>query len=157
MTTTTNHFSFFEGTKTQHVEPKITVRRGGLMVLTQGAVDMLGDDVTHVQLGYDDATQAIAFRAAPEGAKGRYLLRQQKNGSTRLVDGKRFLKHNGLKVDQARSFDVETFGDGLIGFKLADEPAPAKPAKDASKDAGTSAEESSSLASKVTRRLAKKS
>ena len=150
MTTTTTHFSFFEGTKTQHVEPKITVRRGGLMVLTQGAVDMLGDDVTHVQLGYDDATKAIAFRAAPEDAKGRYLLRQQKNGSTRLVDGKRFLKHNGLKVEKARSFDVETFGDGLIGFTLSPKPAEDKPAEKAT-------EETPAPAKKGTFRKARKS
>ena len=119
MTTPTTHFNFFEGATSQHTEPQITVRRGGLMVLTQGAVDMLGDDVTHVQLGYDDTTKAIALRAASADTKGRYLLRQQRNGSTRLVDGKRFMSYNGLKFDKATRFDVETFGDGLIGFTFS--------------------------------------
>ena len=126
---TTNLFNFFEGNTTQHTEPQITVRRGGLMVLTQGAVDLLGDHVTHVQLGFDEMTKAIAFRAAPADAKGRYLLRHQKNGSTRLVDGKRFIKHNGLRFDKATRFDVQTFGEGLIGFTLPSEPVKDKPAE----------------------------
>ena len=128
MTTTPSHFDFFEGATSQHTEPQITVRRGGLMVLTQGAVDMLGDDVTHIQFGFDEATKAVALRAAPADAKGRYRLRHQKNGSTRLVDGKRFIQHNGLRFDKATRFDVESFGEGLIGFKLDLEPADDKPA-----------------------------
>ena len=130
MTTTPSHFDFFEGATSQHTEPQITVRRGGLMVLTQGAVDMLGDDVTHIQFGFDEATKAVALRAAPADAKGRYRLRHQKNGSTRLVDGKRFIQHNGLRFDKATRFDVESFGDGLIGFKLDLEPAEKKTAED---------------------------
>ena len=129
MTTTTNHFSFFEGTTSQHTEPQITVRRGGLMVLTQGAVEMLGDGVTHIQFGFDEHTKAVALRAAPADAKGRYRLRSQKNGSTRLVAGKRFIQHNGLRFDKATRFDVESFGEGLIGFKLDLEPAEDKPAE----------------------------
>ena len=149
MTTTTNHFSFFEGTTSQHTEPQITVRRGGLMVLTQGAVDMLGDDVTHVQLGYDDNTKAIALRAVSADAKGRYLLREQRNGTTRLVDGKRFMEYNGLKFDKATRFDVKTFGDGLIGFTFS--PASDdKPAKEAT-------EETPAPAKKTTSRKARKS
>ena len=129
MTTTPSHFDFFEGATSQHTEPQITVRRGGLMVLTQGALDMLGDNVTHIQFGFDEATKAVALRAAPADAKGRYRLRHQKNGSTRLVDGKRFIQHNGLRFDKATRFDVESFGDGLIGFKLDLEPAEDKPAE----------------------------
>jgi len=104
-------FEFFEGARTESKTPQVTVRRSGQMVLTSAAVALLGDDATHVQFGYDAGTAAVAIRAAGEGAKGRYRLRRQTNGSS-LADGRRFFAHHGLKVEKARTFDVESFGDG---------------------------------------------
>ena len=73
----TTQFDFFEGTRSETQSPQVTVRKSGQMVLTPPAVAMLGDDVTHVQMGYDADTGAVALRAAPNGAKGRYTLRAQ--------------------------------------------------------------------------------
>ena len=39
-----NGFDFYEGTASENTTPRITVRKGGQLVLTSGAVDMLGDD-----------------------------------------------------------------------------------------------------------------
>jgi hypothetical protein len=114
MTTT---FDFFEGTRSETQTPQVTVRKSGQMVLTPPAVAMLGDDVTHVQMGYDPNTRAVALRAAPNGAKGRYRLRAQSNGGS-LVDGRRFLGHHGLKVEKAQRFPAEEFGKGLVGFRF---------------------------------------
>ena len=47
-----NGFDFYEGTKSENTTPRITVRKGGQLVLTRGAVEMLGEGVSHVQLGY---------------------------------------------------------------------------------------------------------
>ncbi len=112
-------FQFFEGARTESKAPQVTVRRSGQMVLTPPAVAMLGDEVTHVQFGYDSTTQAVALRAAPKEAKGRYRLRSQTNGSS-LVDGRRFLGHHGVKVEKARSFPAEAFGDGIVGFRFGE-------------------------------------
>lgn len=46
-------FEFYQGTPSENTAPKITVRKGGQLVLTSGAVTMLGDDVDHVQIGSD--------------------------------------------------------------------------------------------------------
>ena len=116
---TTNQFDFFEGTRSETQTPTVTVRRSGQMVLTPPAVAMLGDDVTHVQMGYDAETRAVALRAVPNGAKGRYRLRSQANGSS-LVDGRRFLSHHDVKVEKARSFPAESFGKGLVGFRFGE-------------------------------------
>jgi hypothetical protein len=116
---TSNQFDFFEGTRSESQTPTVTVRRSGQMVLTPPAVAMLGEDVTHVQFGFDSNTQAVALRAAPKGAKGRYRLRSQANGSS-LVDGRRFLAHHGVTVEKARSFSAEVFGDGIVGFRLGE-------------------------------------
>lgn len=113
----TTQFEFFEGTRTEPQTPQVTVRRSGQMVLTPPAVAMLGDDVTHFQMGYDADTGAVALRDAPNGAKGRYTLRVQFNGSS-LVDGRRFLAHHGLKVEKAQRFPAEAFGKGLVGFRF---------------------------------------
>ena len=113
----TTQFDFFEGSRTETQTPQVTVRRSGQMVLTPPAVAMLGDDVTHVQLGYDADTGAVGLRAAPNGSKGRYRLRAQSNGGS-LVDGRRFLSHHGLKVEKAQRFPAESFGDGLVGFRF---------------------------------------
>ena len=122
-------FVFFDGSKTVNDSaPKITIRRGGLIVLNSGAVNMLGDDVSHIQLGYDAKKRAIGIRSAPEDAMGKYLLRAQAKTSSRLINGKRFLAHHSLSVDKATSFRVDDFGDGLIGFTLQGDPeeAPAR-------------------------------
>jgi hypothetical protein len=116
-------FEFFEGARTESKTPQVTVRRSGQMVLTSAAVALLGDDATHVQFGYDAGTAAVAIRAAGEGAKGRYRLRRQTYGSS-LADGRRFFAHHGLKVEKARTFHAESFGDGIVGFQIA-ETAPA--------------------------------
>jgi hypothetical protein len=116
----TTRFEFFEGPKSEAQEPQVTVRKSGQMVLTPPAVAMLGDEVTHVQFGYDPDSGAVALRAAPEEAKGRYRLREQSNGSS-LVDGRRFLGHHGLKVEKARRFPAEELGDGMVGFRLTGE------------------------------------
>jgi hypothetical protein len=78
---------------------------------------MLGDEVSHVQFGYDSNSRAVALRAAAKGAKGRYRLRSQANGSS-LVDGRRFLAHHGVEMDKARSFPAEVFGEGVVGFRF---------------------------------------
>jgi hypothetical protein len=130
---TSNGFDFFEGSRTESKTPIVTVRRSGQMVLTPPAVAMLGDEVSHVQFGFDSNTQAVAFRAAAKGAKGRYRLRSQANGSS-LVDGRRFLSHHGVQVEKARRFTAEEFGDGIVGFRFGEDgtastdetPAPAK-------------------------------
>ena len=110
-------FDFFEGTRSENTAPQITVRKSGQMVLTPPAVAMLGDGVTHVQFGYDAKSRTVALRPGPEGAKGRYRLREQSNG-TSLADGRRFCAHHGLEVEKARRFDAESFGDGIVGFRL---------------------------------------
>ena len=59
-----NGFQFYEGTTSDSATtPKITVRKGGVLILTKAAVDMLGDDVKHVQIGYNDETKAIGIRS----------------------------------------------------------------------------------------------
>jgi hypothetical protein len=129
-----NGFTFFEGTTTESAEvARITVRKGGILVLTAAAVGMLGDEVERVQVGFNPETGAIGLRAAAEGAAGSYRLRQQKGTPARLVDGKRVFAHHGLTADKARSYEAEDFGDGVVGFVLerpdekgAGEPASSK-------------------------------
>ena len=65
---------------------------------------------------------SVGIRPAGEDAKGRYRLRSQANGHSRLVDGKRFFSHNGLTATKARHYPAEELGDGIIGFTLAEEP-----------------------------------
>ena len=120
METTTHGFDFFEGTTTaKSHEPRITVRRGGLMVITPAAVEMLGDDVTHVQLGLNPKTNTVAIRKADTTAKGRYRLRTQKNSPMLLVGGKKFFTHHNLTVDKAESFNATKLADDMIGFTLS--------------------------------------
>ncbi len=114
-----NGFEFFEGAATASTTaPRITVRRTGQLILTQAAAAMLGDGVTHVQLGYNQETQAVGIRSAAEDAKGRYRLRTQPNGVSFLVDAKRFFAHHGVSLGKARGFAVEDFGDGVVGFRF---------------------------------------
>jgi hypothetical protein len=139
----TTQFEFFEGTRSEAQSPQVTVRKSGQMVLTPPAVAMLGDEVTHVQMGYDPNTRAVALRAASNGAKGRYRLRAQSNGGS-LVDGRRFLAHHGLKVEKARRFPAEEFGKGLVGFRFPEskgegQTAETKPARTSKAKAAASA------------------
>ena len=114
-------FDFYKGPATDSSShPRITVRRGGLMVLSQAAVDMLGEGVERVQIGYDTETRAIGLRGVDHGTRGSYRLREQRNSVSRLVDGKRVFAHHGLTVDKARTFDAQKFGDGVVGFVLED-------------------------------------
>jgi len=133
-------FEFYEGPTTDSTShPRITVRRGGLMVLTRAVVVMLGDGVSQVQIGYDPETQAIGLRAANNGSRGSYRLREQRKSVSRLVDGKRVFTHHGLTVDKAQTFEARDFGDGVVGFVLEEhdsdsDPTPVKtPAKAKSK------------------------
>ena len=112
-------FQFFEGARTESKAPQVTVRRSGQMVLTAAAVAMLGEGVTHVQFGFDADNRAVALRPAPKGAKGRYRLRAQANGSS-LVDSRRFLAHHGVELENAETFPAEEFGAGVVGFRFVE-------------------------------------
>ena len=128
-------FEFYQGATSENTAPRITVCKGGQLVLTRGAVEMLGEHVSHVQLAYNVKKGVVGIRSADEDAQGRYRLRSQKTGGSRLVTGKRFFAHNGLTIEKARTFDAEAFDGGIVGFKLTDEaaeaetPAKAAPAK----------------------------
>ncbi len=112
-------FEFYEGHATHSATAaEITVRRGGVLVLTAATVEMLGKGTTHVQLGFDPSNRAIGLKAASEGARGAYRLRTQSNSVSRLVDGKRLFAHHGLSAEKARRFDAEDFGNGVVGFRL---------------------------------------
>ena len=127
MSTSSESFEFFEGARTDNRAPKITVRRSGQVSMTGAAVALLGEGVTAVQLGYDATTKAVGIRPAPEGSRGSYKLRQQANRSG-LVDGRRFFAHHGLALAEARTFDAESFGQGIVGFRFT-EPGTAPPAE----------------------------
>ena len=116
---TNPRFQFFEGIQTvNNSVAKITVRKGGVLVLTQAAIDMLGDGAAAVQVGYDPEKKAVGVRAAAEDVAGAYKLREQKSGGARMVNGKRLFALHGLATETAESFDVEDFGDGVIGFRF---------------------------------------
>ncbi len=119
-------FEFYQGTASESTSPRITIRKGGQLVLTSGAVEMLGENVDHVQIGYDAKTKVVGIRGAGEDAQGRYRLRSQKNGGSRLVTGKRFFAHNGLTIGKARTFDATAYDGGIVGFQLTEEPAEAE-------------------------------
>jgi len=123
-----NGFDFYEGSTSEGITPKITVRKGGQLVLTSGAVDMLGDDIEFVQLAYNAAKGVVGIRATTEDARGRYRLRTQKNSDSRLVTGKRFFGHNSLTIEKAQTSDAEAYEGGIVGFKLIEEPAEAETA-----------------------------
>lgn len=84
------------------------------MVLTSGAVDMLGDGVEFVQLAYNRVKGIVGIRSADESGKGRYRLRTQKDSGSCLITGKRFFSHYGLTIDKARTFDAEEFTDSIV-------------------------------------------
>ena len=118
-TTATHHFEFFQGTSTEsRTRPQITVRKGGLLVLTEAAARMLGVRTTHVQLAYDAENQAVGLRSATEDSPGSYRLRHPPKGPGRLVGGKHFFEHLGIRIERSRSYLAVEFGDGIIGFRL---------------------------------------
>ena len=127
-TTATNaaaDFIFFEGAASvSSSRARITIRRGGLITLTQAAVALLGQDVSSVQLAFNRKTGAVGIRAAAPGTPGSYRLRNQMKGAGRQITGKRFFLHFGLDLTApARSFEVTDFGGGLIGFTFELKPA----------------------------------
>ena len=129
-----NGFLFFEGNTTESAStPKITVRKGGMLILTKAAIDMLGDEVTHVQLAFNPKDRAIGLRGATEDCRGCYRLRAQRNSVSRMVDGKRLFALHGLTAEKAQSYGVEQYGDGIIGFQLSDSNTEAKDTGDAAK------------------------
>ena len=114
-----NGFQFFEGATSENAsEPRITIRKNGLLVLTRAAVEMLGHDATHVRLGIDPKTNSVGLQAVSAGTQGGYLLRSPKKGMSKIANGKRFFAHLGLSLDRSQSFDAESFGDGIVGFRL---------------------------------------
>ncbi len=131
----TTDFEFYQGNASENTAPRITVRKGGQLVLTSGAVKMLGEDVSHVQLAYNAKAKVVGIRGVGEDAQGRYRLRSQKNSGSCLVTGKRFFSHCGLTIEKARTFDAEAYDGGIVGFCLtekpaeAEAPAPAAPVK----------------------------
>ena len=121
-------FEFFQGKLTEsRTLPQITVRRGGLIVLTRAAVDMLGEGTTHVQLAYNGKSGAVGVRASAQDAPGCYRLRTQGKSPAKIVAGKRFFGHHGLAVDKARTFAAEEFGNGIVGFRLPTEEPKEQP------------------------------
>ena len=70
MSTSFDQFEFYEGGRTDSRAPRITVRRSGQLALTGAAVALLGEGVSHVQVGFDAVTQAVGIRPAAEGARG---------------------------------------------------------------------------------------
>ncbi len=126
-------FDLYEGSASEDTTtPRVTLRKSGHMVLTPAAVALMGEEVTQVQIGFNAETRAVGIRAADEGAKGKYRLRPQNGSDKRLVDGKRFFAHVGVPVEKATSFDVEDFGDGIIGFYLPEAAETSEPTAPAS-------------------------
>jgi hypothetical protein len=120
-------FEFYQGSTSEDTTtPRVTVRKSGHMVLTPAALELMGKEVTQVQIGFNAETRAVGIRPAEEGAKGKYRLRHQNGSAKRLVDGKRFFAHVGVPIDKAASFEVEDFGDGIIGFYVRESQEPAE-------------------------------
>ena len=143
-------FEFFLGTKTENQAPRITLRKGGQLVLTEAAVRMLGQGVTHVQIGFNEKTQAVGLRPASEETEGRYRLRSQPTSTSRLVNGKRFFAHRGRALEKARTFDAEEFGDTIVGFHLTEmSPSAATPAIEATEASRDETKKSTSRRSKA--------
>jgi hypothetical protein len=111
-------FQFFAGARGTPGEPRITLRRTGQLILTPPAVALLGEGVTHVQVGFHPETRAVGLKAAGVGARGRYRLRAAGKTGNRLVDGRPFFAHLGVVLEQARAFPVEVYGQGIVGFRL---------------------------------------
>lgn len=64
----TSDFAFFEGSRNEGAtDPTVTVRWGGVLVLTPATVEMLGEDVESVQIGFNPKTRALGIRGSGEG------------------------------------------------------------------------------------------
>ena len=125
-TSTATDFEFFEGSlSVSAARPQITIRKGGVIVISRAVAVMLGDKLSHVQLAYNPKTGAIGLRATGADTPGAYQLRPQSKGPGRMIGGKRFFKHHGLDADQARTYEATDFGNGIVGFVLAPAAAPA--------------------------------
>lgn len=127
MANSTN-FVFFDATQSRNNNsPKITIRRGGVLVLNAGAVKMLSNgndaEVTHVRVGYDAKTSAIGIRLASDDDTGKFRLRNQKKGPSRTINAKRVFDHHSLSVEKATSYSVEDFGEGIFGVTLREPSA----------------------------------
>ena len=134
-TTITPSFEFFQGVATESAsKPRITVRRGGLMVITKAAADMLGEGADHIQLAYDRNTGAVGMRAVEKGTAGCYRLRSQRKSASRIVGGKRFFSYHEIDTTQATTYEAKDFGGGIIGFLIT-----AKTESDAETTADTDA------------------
>lgn len=114
-----SNFVFLTGTESRSNSPKITIRKGGMIVLNDRAVEKLGENVTHVQIGYNAESNAIGIRPTTADAAGRYRLRSQQKGSSRIINGKRLFAHHGLTAQTSQTFDVEEFSDGILGVVLS--------------------------------------
>ena len=58
---TKNGFEFFSGAATEGATlPQITVRKNGLLVLTQAAVEMLDDEAQHVRLAARGESRSLS-------------------------------------------------------------------------------------------------
>ena len=118
-----NDFVFFDSSKaSKSMSPKITVRRGGALVINEKATAMFGDGVTHVQICYSGKTRAVGLRAAEPEDPGTFRMQQHKNIKGCLVNAGPMFKHHGLEIERATSFDVEDFGDGIYGLTLPGGP-----------------------------------
>jgi hypothetical protein len=121
-------FQFFEGSASiNSTTPQVTVRKSGQVVLTQAAVELLGEGVEQVQVAYNAKTGAVGIRPVENGGRGALRLRKQPNGRSRLLDAKRFLVHHGLAVGAVRRLPVEDFGGGIIGFVVNGEQSAEQP------------------------------
>lgn len=117
---TATDFEFFEGNlSVSAARPQITIRKGGVIVISRAVAVMLGDKLSHVQLAYNPKTRAIGLRGTGADTPGAYQLRPQSKGPGRMIGGKRFFKHHGLDADQARTYEATDFGNGIVGFVLA--------------------------------------
>lgn len=112
-------FEFFEGvTGTRSNAPRITVRKGGVMVITPAALAMLGDGVEYVQVGIDPSNKAIGIRRTEERGRGCYRLQTQRSSKSMLIGSKRFFAHHNIDTGTAQTFDAEQLTEGIIGFHL---------------------------------------
>jgi hypothetical protein len=99
-----NGFQFFEGSASiNSTTPQVTVRKSGQVVLTQAAVELLGEGVEQVQVGYNAKTGAVGIRPATDGGRGALRLRKQPNGRSKLIDAKRFFAHDRAGSCRSRS------------------------------------------------------
>lgn len=116
---TATDFEFFEGSRSvSAARPQITIRKGGVIIISRAVAVMLGEKLSHVQLAYNPKTGAIGLRATGADTAGAYQVRPQSKGPGRMIGGKRFFKHHGLAADQARAYEAADFGNGIVGFVL---------------------------------------